>query len=311
MNNRALNLFSIHLINLRRLVAILAVCFCLSCSICLAQTAAVSPSPVPTPISTGTARSSSPERAFLKNILKDQGAIWTSPFRLKKRDMSWLIPLTAGTAVLIATDRKTAGELSNDRTRINTSLDISRFGSAYTTGGTALAFYAIGKITGNQKAQETGLLAGEALINSRIVVEALKLISQRPRPLYRNGHGNFYTGGNSFPSGHSASAWTLAAVVSDEYGKQHPFIKYGAYGLATAVSLSRYTARKHFLSDILVGGAIGYGIGHFTYLRHHDSALDSGSGVKKTTKLEKYFPLIAPQYDKRGKVYGASLAWNL
>lgn len=250
------------------------------------------------------------ERRFLKNIIEDQGRIWTSPFRLRTSDANWLVPLTAATAGLIATDRKTAGSLSNNQSRINLSLDVSRFGSFYTTGGTALTFYAVGKITDNQKAKETGLLAGEALINTGIVVEAIKFATQRPRPLKKQGHGNFFTGGNTFPSGHSASAWALATVISREYGKNHPLIKYGAYGLATAVGLSRYTARRHFLSDVLVGSAIGYAIGNFTYLRHHDTSLDSPGGIKKTTKLEKYFPAIAPQYDARSKSYGAALAWN-
>lgn len=311
MKGKSLNIFCLQPSAVLQLLMLILV-FLAAITISFAQTPAVFPSPTPTPQqSTTFIKHSSLEREFLKNIIKDQSAIWTSPFRVSRGDMRWLLPLAGGTAALIATDRKTAGALSLDQTRINASLDVSRFGSAYTTAGTALAFYAVGKLTDNQRAKETGLLAAEALINSGIVVEALKLTTQRPRPFKRDGHGNFFTGGSSFPSGHAAGIWALTTVIADEYGQQHPFIKYGAYSLAAAVSLSRYTARRHFLSDVLIGGAIGYGIGHFTYLRHRDPDLDSPGGTKKTTKLEKYFPLIVPQYDRQAKTYGAGLTWNL
>jgi membrane-associated phospholipid phosphatase len=41
------------------------------------------------------------------------------------------------------------------------------------------------------------------------------------------------------------------------------WIKYGSYALATGVSVSRYPAKKHFPSDILVGAPIGYLVGRF------------------------------------------------
>lgn len=270
---------------------------------CFAQTVpSNSPSPTPTP---------SLEKQFLKNIVKDQAAIWTSPFHLKKKDTPWLIPIGAVSAVFFATDKKTAGALDdNNQSRLRISKNISYLGSGYAETGTAATFYLVGKITHNARAKETGLLAAEALIDNGIVVETLKFATQRPRPLEKERNGEFYDGGNSFPSGHSSSIWALAAVISDEYGKNHPFVKYGVYGLATAVSISRYTGQKHYLSDILIGGAIGYGIGHFVYLRHHDKNLDSPDNSKSTTKLEKYVPNIVAHYDPRHRVYGAKLAWS-
>jgi membrane-associated phospholipid phosphatase len=44
-------------------------------------------------------------------------------------------------------------------------------------------------------------------------------------------------------------------------------VKWGAYALATGVSLSRYPAKKHFTSDILVGATLGYVTG--TYMANH------------------------------------------
>lgn len=225
--------------------------------------------------------------------------------------MRWFAPLGAATAALFLTDRYTGAALDGNNARLNVSHDISKLGSGYTLSGAALAFYLLGKAAHNSRAKETGLLTAEALIDGTIVAKVLKIGTQRPRPLEGERHGAFFDGGNSFPSGHSVNSWAFATVIAEEYGKNHPWVRYAAYGLAAAVSLSRYTGRNHFPGDILVGGFIGYGVGHYVYLRHHDTDLDlPAGGAKKTTRLEKYFPLIAPHYEARSRNYGLSLAWN-
>jgi membrane-associated phospholipid phosphatase len=59
----------------------------------------------------------------------------------------------------------------------------------------------------------------------------------------------------------------VAAVVSGRYPK-HKWVPFVAYGLASAVSVSRLPTRAHFPSDIFLGAALGYGIGHFVVLKH-------------------------------------------
>jgi membrane-associated phospholipid phosphatase len=254
------------------------------------------------------------ESRFLANILHDQRAIWTSPFKLRRGDAKWLVPLSLSTASLLATDRMTAGELTengDNQTRLRISRDISRGGDFYTTGGIAATFYLIGRTTNNARARETGLLSAEALINGGIVSSALKVISQRPRPRVDDASGEFFDGGNSFPSGHAISAWSLATVVAYEYGQHRPLVRFGAYGLATAVSLSRYTGRNHFLSDVLVGSAIGYGIGRYVYRTHHDPSLDAGdSETKGSGTRSKLIPSTSPLFSRASRSYGLELAWN-
>src|SRR5438132_4123977 len=224
---------------------------------------APTPKPSPTP---------SLEKKFIANILHDQRAIWLSPVHTERSDVKWLAPLGVSTAILLATDRHTSAELiegGNHPTRLRISADISRLGTFYTTGAAAAVFYFVGRTTHNARARETGLLSAEALIDSGIVTSALKLATQRPRPNFDNGRGDFRDDGDSFPSGHATNAWALAAVVGQEY-KARPLVKWGVYGIATAVSISRYTGRNHFLSDVLVGSAIGYGVGRYVYRAHHD-----------------------------------------
>jgi membrane-associated phospholipid phosphatase len=123
--------------------------------------------------------------------------------------------------------------------------------------------------------------------------------------------GEFFDGGNSFPSGHAISAWSLATVVAYEYGQHRPLVRFTSYGLATAVSLSRYTGRNHFLSDVLVGSAIGYGIGRYTYRAHHDTALDIDTGeTKGKGTRSKLIPFTSPLYSRAARAYGLGLAWN-
>lgn len=278
----------------------------------LAQTAKPDASPPPSP-SPSPAASPRPslERHFFTNVLKDQVGIWKSPFHVRGDELKWLLPLAGVSAGFFASDEQTAHLIGNNGTQLKISHDVSAFGSGYATGGAALSIYLIGRATHNARARETGLLAFEALVDTGIVTEIVKTAAQRSRPLQRDGEGEFFTGGSSFISGHSSSIWSLTAVIEDEYGKRNSFVKYGMFSLATAVSLSRFTGRNHFLSDILIGGAVGYGVGHFVYSRHHDPGLDSpGAPIRSTTKLEKYFPRIEPEINGRTRTYGASVAWN-
>ncbi len=254
------------------------------------------------------------EKKFLINILRDQRAIWTLPFHLHRSDAKWIAPLGLSTAALMTTDRRTSLELvenGDNLTRLRISKDISQLGSFYATGALAAVFYFTGRANNNARAKETGVLSAEALIDSLIAVGALKLVSERPRPSIDNSSGEFFEGGRSFPSGHAISAWSFATVIDQEYGQHRPLVRFGVYSLATAVSLSRYTARKHFLSDVLVGSAIGYGIGRYVYSQHHDPGLDSIKG-KQTNGVttSSLFPRIAPLYYPHSHVYGAALAWS-
>lgn len=256
----------------------------------------------------------SQEKKFLINILDDQRAIWTSPFHLQKADAKWLAPLGLSTIALIATDRHTSGELvehGDNLDRLRISNDISRLGSLYFTGGVAGALYLTGRATHNDRLRETGLLSAEALIDSDIVVRVLKTASQRQRPPEDDSSGEFFDGGSSFPSGHAINSWALATVVAQEYGQHRPLVQVGVYGLATAVSLSRYTSRKHFLSDVVVGGALGYGIGRYVFHKRHDPELDAQNEKQHNgVTRSKLFPQIVPLYNPRPLVYGGMLSWN-
>lgn len=266
------------------------------------------PAPQPTPVTspTPTVKVPSSEHDFFKNILKDQKAIWTSPFRLHHTDTKWGLPLIAGAAGLIASDRYTSSWVDKVGSLPPVSHGVSQGGTIYATIGTSIGIYAAGRFTNNPRLRETGLLATEAVIDSGIVTHTLKLITQRSRPNEGNGHGHFFSGGNSFPSGHATGVWSLATVVANEYHDK-PIIKYGSYGLAILITMSRYSGRNHYLSDLLIGSAIGYGVGKYVYSTHHDKTLGT---VIENNRLPKYFPQISPDFNPRSHTYRMTLSWN-
>lgn len=269
-------------------------------------------SPTPSPqASPSPTTPPSLEKRFLKNILSDQKAIWTSPFKLRGEDAKWLVPLGAATAGLIATDRRTSAFVSRGGSLPAASRHASLGGTFYATEGVAAGFYLVGRFTNNRKARETGLLATEALIDSGIVTQILKFTTERARPNDDNGRGRFFVGGNSFPSGHASSIWSVATVIAYEY-QDRPLIRYGAFAAATAVSLSRYSGRKHSLSDALIGSAIGFGVGRFVYRKRHVAPTDPNvnGDSSQPPKTSKLMPTIVPIYDRRTATDGGTLRWN-
>lgn len=63
---------------------------------------------------------------------------------------------------------------------------------------------------------------------------------------------------NSFPSGHTATAFMTATMLHKEYGlTESPWYSIGAYSIATATAVSRMLNNKHWLSDVMVGAGVG------------------------------------------------------
>lgn len=206
-------------------------------------------------------------------LLHDQIGMWTSPARLRLPDATLLVPLGGFAAALFATDSDVSRHLSNAPDTRLRYRHVSDYG-VYSMVGGAGGLYFLGVITNNEHQRETGFLSGEAAVNSLAATEVIKLITGRERPFQDNVRGKFLQGGTSFPSEHSALSWSIAGIIAHEYPS--PFMKFLAYGAATAISASRVTAKEHFPSDVLVGAAIGYLTSAYVYRHHHDPELRSG-----------------------------------
>ncbi len=120
-------------------------------------------------------------------------------------------------------------------------------------------------------------LAGEAVAGSEILATVMKLAIRRVRPATlqpeRNFSGTYFENkgpalraAGSFPSGHAITAFSVATIVARRYGN-HKWVPYVSYGLAALVGFSRVSLSAHFISDVFVGGALGYSVSRFAVLR--------------------------------------------
>jgi membrane-associated phospholipid phosphatase len=253
----------------------------LTASAALAQGVETTPSP------TGNTQSEPTTPPYLKEFLRDQRDLWGS---FVKKDtyvshtmMKYGIPFALLSGALIATDSRTAEFLPNSEDQKRWSGRVSHGGAAYTLGAVSGGTFLIGKITGNKHAQETGLLALHAIGHSQIVTAAVKQLTNRRRPVVLDGTAGFWNGGNSFPSGHASTTFAVATVFAYEY-RHRPIVPIVSYTVASAVAASRVGAQRHWLSDIVVGGSMGFLLGRYVYKRHHDSTLP-GSAVPPKNRL--------------------------
>ncbi len=212
-------------------------------------------------------------------ILKDQKKLWLRALRPQAGDAPRLLGLGALTAGMLALDEPVAVPMTDDPPGrgYRFSNRVGQLSSGWVDFGIAGTFYLAGRWRGNQRAQATGLLGLRAVADTLLLVQTVKAITQRPRPAnhfglqQRKAEGKFFTGGNSFPSGHAAQAWALATVVAHQY-REKRWVQVTAFGLAGVVSGARIGARKHFVSDVVVGSLLGYLIGRHV-LRDSEKSL--------------------------------------
>jgi membrane-associated phospholipid phosphatase len=220
-----------------------------------------------------------------KYILQDQIAIWSSPFHTAKRDAKWWAIFGGLSGALIATDRWSVKQLPNSSIQVSVSTWGSRIGAAYTLVPLTAGFYFAGTAFHGDRFRETGLIGFEALIDANLVVESLKLVADRARPLESDGKGHFEDspGGrwsSSFPSGHAVNVWAMASVIAHQY--RHPVIvPVIAYALASTVVVARVGARQHFPGDVAAGSALGWFIGDYVYGRRHNRELEKPTAAQR------------------------------
>jgi membrane-associated phospholipid phosphatase len=242
-------------------------------------------------------------KKIFKNILLDQRAIWTSPFHIKRSDAKWWVVIGAATGALIATDHWTSQQLPNTNDQVRFSGQVSNAGIyalAPLTGG----LYLVGVFSDNAKARETGLLGAESLVDGIVLFEGLKLATGRERPTGSDGHGHFFRGGDSFPSGHAMESFALASVIAHEYGNKK-IVPVLAYGLAALVSVSRLSGRQHFASDVVAGGAMGWFIGAYVFHTHQNASRSQRPAIKTI-----FSPQVSADVRPGDHRYGLTLAWR-
>jgi len=122
--------------------------------------------------------------------------------------------------------------------------------------GSAFATYGLGRAFHKRRAA----LVGADLIKAQLMAEAftlgIKETARRSRP---SGSGF------SFPSGHTTVTFASATVLQRHFGWR---VGIPAYVVASYVATSRIQNRRHYLSDVAFGAALGMIAGRTTTMRH-------------------------------------------
>ena len=234
---------------------------------------------------------------FFRSLAEDQGAILTSPLRIKKRN--WMVwgGVALFTGILIASDESIYRGIKNFQTD-NDWVDrlspvVTVLGDGVLNLGIVGGFFLEGLLFKDSKAKETARLLLMTYIHSSIVVQIGKHLSGRQRPWYEEGTDHWYGPSgffkrytesfskyDAFPSGHTILAWGTATVIAQMYNSR-PWVPVVCYSLATLSGISRVTEDQHWLSDVFVGAVLGYAIGKFV--------------VRKRGRKWNIFPLIQDQ----------------
>ena len=193
------------------------------------------------------------------------------------RDLLTIGAFSAATAAVWPYDQQLARQFQQPRIQEN------RFLRATATGfrligdpgsiGAAAALYVIGRTADNAHVEDIGLHATESVLFASLVTGGIKVVAGRARPevdvnnprdfrLFRGLKGSSF---QSFPSGHTTSAFAFAAAISSELARWQPGTRWTVgpvmYTGAALVGASRMYNNKHWASDVLAGAAIGTFVG--------------------------------------------------
>ncbi len=209
-------------------------------------------------------------------------------------DAFLLVGFGAATAALAPVDKVLANYAQGDRLQKNVKL--AGTSTAFRILGVpgaqiiSAALYGAGRLAGNDGLARMGLHEFEALMVGGAATGAIKYLAGRARP-YRDpdhpydfqlGRGFESTDFQSFPSGHTTSAFAMAASTAAELSHWWPNGVWVAapvlYFGAAAVGLSRMYDNKHWATDVMTGAAIGTFAGikvvRYAY-RHPDNRVET------------------------------------
>ena len=123
--------------------------------------------------------------------------------------------------------------------------------------GVAVVGLKVSGLPGMTKVGRFAVSSGFSVVIMAAMVNGVKYAVKRERP--------DLSARNSFPSGHTATAFMTATILHKEYGWKYPWISMLGYTTATVTAASRILNNKHWMSDIIGGAAIGIGSVHLGY----------------------------------------------
>jgi membrane-associated phospholipid phosphatase len=197
-------------------------------------------------------------------FIKTGKNVFTSPLEWEKTDwiiFSGTVAVTSGTFLVDKHSRFFSKTTFGDKLF---SID-NVFNVIIPVIGIA-GIYGSGLIFDDSKIRNLGLQLVESCVYAGIVTSVLKSTTGRSRPYVGKGNMDwhpvqFNTDQTSFPSGHATLAFAVSSVMANYL--DNIYWKVGWYTVASLVGTARIYHDKHWLSDVIMGSAIGYFIGDY------------------------------------------------
>ena len=123
-------------------------------------------------------------------------------------------------------------------------------GAKWVTVPTLAGFLLISRTTDKRRLRSFAYSLTQGYAVSQVLIGGIKAAVSSERP---NGQGKA-----SFPSGHTAGAFTFATILSHHYGEK---LGIPAYEAAVYMGYARMDDRAHRLTDVVAGAALGYVVG--------------------------------------------------
>lgn len=130
--------------------------------------------------------------------------------------------------------------------------------------------YAVGAIDRNPRLKNLSLATLQSFIFAEVASAGIKVLTCRERPTASSQNptvdsqswlGPFASfESTSFVSGHATRAFAMATTVAGFYPEKR-WVGIVSYSLATMTSVGRVISKEHWMSDVIVGAALGYFIG--------------------------------------------------
>lgn len=146
-----------------------------------------------------------------------------------------------------------------------------------------VGFYGYGLIFQDPKIRNLSLQLTEASAYAGIVTTVIKSVAGRSRPYLNRGNMEWSPfqvndAQLSFPSGHSTLAFAFCTVMANHI--DNTYWRVGWYSIAAFTGAARIYHDRHWLSDVVLGSAIGYFIGDYVTNHPENRSEQEGKSVQ-------------------------------
>lgn len=198
----------------------------------------------------------------LTHVVRGTGRVLTSPLYWQKRNWAHFGVVMGGTFAFSFLDEHVNDFFKRNHGR--TADRLADIGAEYGEPRTVViltgSVYALGLLARSAWLRESAVILTGALLPAGILQTTAKITAGRARPHLGLGHATFEPFHReepyySFVSGHTMVAMATSHVFAKRI--DNPIAKTGLYGLGALAGVSRMYNEAHWLSDVMLGSALG------------------------------------------------------